>query len=738
MPRKKKIISEEQVKSDFVEKTDYIGKRNLFIVESPAKCKKIQYYLGNDFTVRASVGHIRDLKKGELSIDVHNNFTPTYENLVGKSKVISELRHLANNSDLIWLAPDEDREGEAIAWHLKVIINVPEHKIRRVTFNEITKTAILNSLQNYRNIDINLVDAQRSRRILDRLVGFELSPVLWKHFNNKLSAGRVQSVVSKMILEREQAIKDFTSEEYYKVEGKFIPQEENEPKITAIYNYNFDKCDKVNSYLETVRHGEFKINAIETKDELKNPPPPYTTSTLQQDINNKLHYPTKRIMEIAQKLYEMGLITYMRTDSVNLSNLAMSLVKTEIIEKYGEDYYKARKYANKSKGAQEAHECIRPTDMKIHTLGDITEAKMIPEGGYEMEQRKLYHLIWQRAMASQMVPAKYEVTKLDIVNNHDETDNLFVSKFRRKMEPGYLKIYNTQTDTSASASASTSTPDYNDVQEISDEFSDIISKFKPNDILNYVSITGKQSHTNPKPRFTEASLVRKLEERQIGRPSTYANMITVVMDRGYVNKKSIPPINKSINIIKLIPNEEIIVSHENKKIPGEHNKLCPTSVCSDVVNFLNNHFPTIMNYEFTANMEERLDEIALGDKMWVNVLNEFYNQFHPEVEVINNEYKEKNKISKVSDRRELGIDPNTKLPVFVLTAKYGPVVQLGKKNATFAAIQNDIPLEDITMEQALMFIQKKKEYMESKSKTQDESSEPKYKKFQKYSKYKKK
>jgi len=524
----------------------------LFIVESPAKCKKIQKFLPNDFIVRASVGHIRDLRKNELAIDIDDNFTPFYAILPGKGNVVSTLKDLAKKATMVWLAPDEDREGEAIAYHIKVALKLKDNRTKRVTFNEITKTAILNAINNPRTIDMNLFYAQESRRILDRIVGFKLSPLLWKHIDTTrkgLSAGRVQSVVTKMVIEREDNINNHSSQCYYRFDGEFTPLNKIRPILKAKYNETFDNKQDVLIYLENVNNVpySFSIKDIKNKEEKKSPPPPFTTSTLQQDCSVKFGFSPKMTMNIAQKLYDKGFITYMRTDSVSLSNMALGMVKKEVINRFGEENYKFRKYQTKSKGAQEAHECIRPTYMKNSSLeideDEVKDDMIVENHNLDDNCIKLYKLIWNRTMASQMASALYDVTEVKIICNETkkENDAYYLTRFKKIKQQGYQLVYQMMSKAKS-----------DDEDMVLDEKSaKILSYFKVGSQVSYNSFIGKETFTSPKPRFNEATLVKKLEDKQIGRPSTYASIIHVIQERCYVEKKNIPSVKYQSNTINL-------------------------------------------------------------------------------------------------------------------------------------------------------------------------------------------
>ena len=712
----------------------------LFIVESPAKCKKIQKFLPKDFIVKASVGHIRDLRKNELSIDIENNFTPFYTILPGKGNIVSSLKSLAKKASMVWLAPDEDREGEAIAYHIKCALKLSDSNTKRVTFNEITKTAILNAINNPRTIDMNLFYAQEARRMLDRIVGFKLSPLLWKHIDTTrkgLSAGRVQSVVTKMIIEREDVINNHDSVSYYKLDAEFTPLNKIRPILKAKYSDTFDDKKDALIYLENVKNVPytFIIKDIKNKEEKKSPPPPFTTSTLQQDCSVKFGFSPKMTMNLAQKLYDKGFITYMRTDSVSLSNMALGMIKNEVIKKYGEENYKFRKYQNKSKGAQEAHECIRPSNMKNSSLeveeDDIEEDTIVEEFHLDDNCKKLYKLIWNRTMASQMESTLYDVTEVKIICNEtkDHTDAYFMTRFKKIKKEGYQLVYQM-----------TSKAKSDDEDMVLDEKSaKVLSYFKEGVEVQYNTLTSKQMFTNPKPRFNEATLVKRLEDKQIGRPSTYASIIHVIQERNYVEKKNIPSVKYQSNTLILNKEGEISQKVENKKTTAEKYKLVPTDLGRKVNVFLENKFTDIMDYDFTANMENELDKVALGESNSKAVLNTFYEKIAGNISemasaksmktIKNNDGNADESKTSSTYHRHLGLEPETLGEIDIIEAKYGYCIRVGKnKGCLFVGLKNKTidDLDKITLEEAIELINERREWMESNNKL-DKSKGFKYK-----------
>ena len=638
--------------------------KNLVIVESPAKAKTIEGFLGKDFTVKSSYGHVRDLKTNDLSIDIENNFDPVYEVSSDKKNVVSELKKLADKADVTWLATDEDREGEAISWHLLEALNLNEDKTKRIVFHEITKTAILKAIDNPRMLDRNLVNAQQARRVLDRLVGFEISPILWKKVKPSLSAGRVQSVTVRLIVEREEEIKVFKAESSFRVVGIFTTSDGQQ--IKAELNKRFGKAEDAESFLKECSKSNFAVDSLETKPAKRSPAAPFTTSTLQQEAGRKLGFSVSRTMSVAQKLYEEGKITYMRTDSVNLSDMALDSASKVIGNLYGPNYAQTRKYKTKSKGAQEAHEAIRPVDMNIqHVSGDPAQAK-------------LYDLIWKRTLASQMADAQLEKTTIHIAGTSIEEQ--FVARGEVIKFEGFLKVYIEGTD------------DENEEKE------GVLPQVKKQDPLQNQEISATQRFTNHPPRYTESSLVKKLEELGIGRPSTYAPTISTVQKRGYVVKEDRDGTPRKYLQIVLKAGE--VVSEEKEEITGaERNKLFPTDIGVVVNNFLVEHFKRILDYNFTASVEKEFDEIAEGQMDWHKMISKFYGPFH------NNVTDTLENSEKATGERELGSDPKSGKKVYARIGRFGPMVQIGEvsdeEKPRFASLRKEQSIQDITLEEAL-------------------------------------
>ena len=642
--------------------------KNLVIVESPAKAKTIEGYLGKDFTVKASMGHIRDLAKGNDAIDVHNNFLPHYIVSEGKEQVVQELKKLVKQSDIIWLATDEDREGEAIAWHLYEELNLSNKITKRFVYHEVTKSAILKAIEKPREIDNNLVNAQQARRILDRLVGFELSPVLWRKVRPSLSAGRVQSVAVRLIVEREREIIDFSSSSAFKVSGIFLPEQDNAKSFIAELPKRLETQQQAESFLVSCKNANFTVHSIETKPGKKSPAPPFTTSTLQQEASRKLGLSIDRTMRIAQQLYEAGHITYMRTDSVNLSESAISLAMNEISNEYGNSYALARHYTNKSSNAQEAHEAIRPTDFHKHSI----------DSG--KDEQRLYELIWKRAIASQMADAQLEKTTASILIS---TNNDFLVAMGEVIRfEGFLKVY---------------TESHDDDQEQED--SKRLPAMNKGDILTNEYLQAIQRFQKPAPRYTEASLVKKLEELGIGRPSTYAPTISTIQKRDYVVKENRDGKKRDFTTLML---KENILSAEIKSenFGAEKSKLFPTDIGMVVNDFLVEHFGNIIDFNFTANVEEQFDEIARGECEWTSMLEGFYKPFHSEVE------KALSGTSKrANTSRLLGIDPVSDLQVYATITRFGSAAQIGESGGDippkFASLKANQSISTITLEEAL-------------------------------------
>lgn len=650
---------------------------NLVIVESPAKAKTIEKFLGDDFKVMSSYGHIRDLKKKELSIDL-DTLTPNYEIPEEKKKVVSELKKNAQAAKKIWLASDEDREGEAISWHLCEVLGLDEAKTSRIVFHEITKPAILEAINNPRHLDMNLVNAQQARRILDRIVGFKLSPVLWRKVKPSLSAGRVQSVAVRLIVEKEREIQAFKSENYYRVNAIFTVDNGKEGKsaeVKAELNKRFSTHEEAIAFLEKCKDARYEVASISKKPLKRTPAPPFTTSTLQQEAARKLGFTVSQTMMVAQHLYEAGRITYMRTDSVNLSTLAINTSKAEVEKLYGEEYSKVRQYHTSSKGAQEAHEAIRPTYVDNQTI----------EG--TAQERRLYNLIWKRTIASQMADAQIEKTTVNInvmANGSSSPEELlFIANGEVVAFDGFLKVYQ----------------ESNDDQATSEEDAHTLPTMKEGDVLNRLEISSTERYSQGPNRYTEASLVRKLEELGIGRPSTYAPTISTIQQREYVEKGDKKGEERSYKIDQLI-NDTIKSTEKTEMVGADKGKLIPTDIGIVVNDFLMQSFPEIMDYNFTAKVEQEFDKIAEGKAAWDKEMKAFYQDFEPKVEEVMNARSEHK-----AGERELGIDPKTGKPVFVKIGRYGPVVQIGaaddKDKPRFSQLPAGKSMETMTLEDAL-------------------------------------
>ena len=637
--------------------------KNLVIVESPAKAKTIEGYLGKDFIVKSSFGHVRDLAKKD-AIDIEHDFKPHYEVSPDKKKIVTELRKLSKNAETVWLATDEDREGEAISWHLKETLKLKEDKIKRITFNEITKTAVKNAIEAPRSIDIDLVNAQQARRILDRIVGFELSPVLWKKVKPSLSAGRVQSVTVRIIVEREKERDNFKAKSTFKVVGIF---EVNGKQFRADLAKDFPTEEEASAFLEKCKESTFSVEDLQKKPAKRNPAPPFTTSTLQQEASIKLGFNVATTMNVAQRLYESGLITYMRTDSLNLSDLALKGAKKEIISAYGENYSKTRKFKTNKAGAQEAHEAIRPTNFAMHKAGS------------DSQQQRLYELIWKRTIASQMAEAQLEKTKVTIDIN--KTKEKFIANGEVVKFDGFLKVY------------LESSHDENE-----NEQKGMLPAMQVGDNLKAVEITATQRFTRPPARYTEASLVKKLEELGIGRPSTYAPTISTIQKRGYVERKEKEGIEREYTQLLLNGNNEISKKVKTETVGADKNRLTPTDIGIVVNDFLIEHFGNILDYNFTAKVEAEFDEIAQGLLEWTKMLKEFYEPFHKTIE------HTLEHSDRASGERILGTHPETGQPVSVRLGKFGPMAQIGDaedENKRFASLQANQSLNSITLEEAL-------------------------------------
>ena len=644
---------------------------NLVIVESPAKAKTIEGFLGKDFTVKSSFGHIRDLSKKHLGIDIEHGFKPDYLIPDDKKKVVQELKSLSEKASTIWLASDEDREGEAIAWHLQQVLGLKPEQVRRIVFHEITKSAILNAIENPREINSNLVMAQQARRILDRIVGFELSPILWKKVASNLSAGRVQSVAVRLIVEREREILAFNAEKFYKVTGRFRP-EGKKALLDAVLDQKFEDAASAASFLEKCRESSFRIADIKKKDMTRCPAPPFTTSALQQEASRKLGFSVSQTMRIAQKLYESGLITYMRTDSTNLSQLALNTIKQVISTTYGEEYSKTRQYKTKSKGAQEAHEAIRPTYPANATI----------EG--TAQEKRLYSLIWKRCIASQMADAKIEKTNITIEGS--AFPQHFICSGEQVVFDGFLKLYMEGRD-----------DDPADEMAQEGQSSRLLPELEVSESLDRVEIAATERFGQRPPRYSEASLVKKLEELGIGRPSTYAPTITTITQRGYIVKEDREGSVRNYEKF-LLKGEAIEKVQCSESFGSEKGKLFPQDIGMLVTDFLKSNFAEILDYGFTAKVEEDFDKIAAGKKVWNNVLESFYRPFHSQVEKTLKESAHKNA------ERVLGNDPKTGKILTVRLGKFGPLVQMGTNDdpeKKFAGLQKGQLIESITLEEAL-------------------------------------
>ena len=646
--------------------------KNLLIVESPAKAKTIEKILGADFEVKSCYGHIRDLEKDDMGIDIKNNYKPRYKVPDDKQKVVKELKQLAKKSDEVWLATDEDREGEAISWHLCEVLGLDPKTTKRIVFHEITKSAIKSAVDHPRTLDMNMVNAQQARRILDRIVGFELSPVLWRKMSmkNNLSAGRVQSVAVRLIAEREREINAFTAQSSYKVEAIFTAPDTNGKQVSfKAEGTRFPKADAAEKFLKECIGANYTVKDIQVKPTKRSPSAPFTTSTLQQEASRKLGYGVARTMLLAQKLYENGHITYMRTDSVNLSDTAMQDIKKAITSSFGSKYYQSRKYKNKNESAQEAHEAIRPTAFDNPSAGDA-------------DTKRLYDLIWKRTMACQMADAELEKTiaKIDVSTNHAElTAQGEVLKF-----DGFIKVYREDKDEEDS--------DGEDMQE------GMLPPLKSGQQLTFKEMQAIERFTRPMPRYTEASLVKKLEELGIGRPSTYAPTISTILKRGYVEKRDKEGTPRNYNVF-VLANNKVTKKEETENTGAEKSKLFPTDLGLLVTDFLKQYFDDIMDYGFTARIEEEFDEVAQGKMKWNKMIDDFYNPFKKDVT------KTIETAERVSGERDLGVDPESKKPIIARMGRYGPMVQIGKtedeEKPRFAKLKQNQSIETISLEEAL-------------------------------------
>ena len=637
--------------------------KNLVIVESPAKAKTIEKFLGSDYQVESSYGHIADLPSKEIGVDVENGFKPKYEVSADKKALVTKLRGLAKKADMVWLASDEDREGEAISWHLSEELNLDKAKTKRIVFHEITKNAILKAIENPRSINYNLVNAQQARRVLDRLVGYELSPVLWRKIKGGLSAGRVQSVAVRLIVEREREIQNFNAIASYAVSAEFSTEEGK--SVKAKLPKNFNTKEEAEAFLKKNIGASFEVSDLETKPAKKSPAAPFTTSTLQQEAARKLYLPVGITMQLAQRLYEAGLITYMRTDSVNLSADATEAAKQEIIKSYGKEFSKPRQFTTKSKGAQEAHEAIRPTDMSRHTVN------------IDRDQARLYDLIWKRTLASQMSDALLERTNVKI--KADKHSEIFSASGEVLLFEGFLKVY----------------LEGNDDDE--EEQEGLLPALKVKEKLDNKSITATERYTKPAARYSEAALVKKLEELGIGRPSTYAPTISTIISRNYVEKGTLEGQKRNYTQI-VLANSKIDEKLLSENTGSDKGKLVPTDIGTIVTDFLVKNFAAILDYNFTAKVEQDFDEIAEGNVDWAIMMKDFYDKFHPNVKDV-----EAN-AERESGERILGTDPKSGKPISVRLGKFGPMAQIGSQEdeeKQFASLLNDQNIGNITLEEAL-------------------------------------
>jgi DNA topoisomerase-1 len=643
--------------------------KNLVIVESPAKAKTIEKFLGEDYKVLSSYGHIRDLKEKGLSVDVNDDFRPDYVIPAKKQEVVKTLKKAAKEAETVWLASDEDREGEAIAWHLYTVLELSENDSKRIVFHEITKNAILNAIANPRHIDLNLVQAQQARRILDRIVGFELSPILWKKIMPSLSAGRVQSVAVRLIVEREREINAFEAEAFFRLQALFLLPD-GKTIVKSELNKRFKTKAEAEAFLESLKNATFSIEDINTRPGKKSPAPPFTTSTLQQEASRKIGYSVSQTMSIAQKLYEAGLITYMRTDSLNLSTLALDASRKEIENEFGSNYVKIRQYHTKAKGAQEAHEAIRPSY--------ISNRKVKAAAA----EQKLYELIWKRTVASQMADAELERTTISISISNNSSSKFLVSGEVIKFD-GFLRVY----------------MEDNDDENQDESTESLLPPVQLNDLLNLTEATATERLTQRPPRYTEASLVRKLEELGIGRPSTYAPTISTIQQRGYVIKGNKD--GESRVFTTLVLREKKITAQTKTELVGaDKNKLIPTDSGVIVNDFLTANFPNVLEYNFTADLEKEFDKVADGEMKWTDTLHKFYELFHPVVEEVSSM-----QIGHKIGERLLGDDPKTGKPVSVKIGRFGPYVQIGsaedKEKPQFASLTKEQSIETVTLEEAM-------------------------------------
>lgn len=654
-------------------------KYQLVIVESPTKAKTIEKFLGGDFVVRSSQGHIRDLKKNNSGVDVEHGFLPVYVIPDEKQEVVAELTKLAKSAEEVWLASDEDREGEAISWHLAVVLGLDVESTKRIVFHEITKGAILKAIQSPRHIDMNLVDAQQARRVLDRLVGFDLSSVLWRKVKNELSAGRVQSVAVRILVDREREILAFKPKSGFAASATFSLSDPNGKKFSfkAELNTRFDDIDAAEAFIRSCAHAQFKVSSVESKDNIRQPAPPFTTSTLQQEASRKLGLSPQNTMRIAQELYEAGLITYMRTDSVNLSDTAIAAAGKAITESFGEAYHQSRQFRTSTKGAQEAHEAIRPTDISLPNIQPTPGAR----DDDASRQVRLYRLIWMRTVASQMADARIERTTISI-DTPDPKARFSASANVIKFD-GFMKLYLEGND------------DADDADNSEARLPGVVAG-QP---LALAALSSREKWAQRPPRYNEAALVKKLEEMGIGRPSTYAPTISTIMNRGYVARDSREGVQREFRTLEL-DNGEVLRSVMTENVGAEKNKLFPTDIAMVVTDFLLSHFAEVMSYDFTANVETQFDEIALGKLKWQDVIKDFYAPFH---HLIDDTLEH---AQRSSGERELGVDPKSGEKVFVRIGRFGPMAQIGETvedgpKPRYASLRKDQHLETITLAEAL-------------------------------------
>ena len=642
--------------------------KNLVIVESPAKAKTIEGFLGKEYTVKSSYGHVRDLNKNNLSVNIEKDFEPEYEISDDKKTLVAELKKLAAQADTVWLASDEDREGESISWHLYEALDLKKKDTKRIVFHEITKSAILNAIENPRDIDMDLVAAQQARRVLDRLVGYELSPLLWKKVKPSLSAGRVQSVAVRLIVEREEEIKNFVQTSSYRITAQFsFLRDGQEYTLAAEMPNRFDTEEEARAFVESCVKASYKVENIEKKPASRFPAPPFTTSTLQQEAARKLGFSVANTMRLAQQLYESGKITYMRTDSVNLSSLALGMAKKEITENYGAEYVKTRQYQTKTKGAQEAHEAIRPTYLDQHTIKGTAD------------ERRLYELIWKRTIASQMADAQIERTNVNI--GISSSDKKFVATGEVILFDGFLKVYMESYD-----------------DDRSEDKMSVLPPIEVGAVLDLEKMEAQQRYTRHPLRYTEASLVKKMEELGIGRPSTYAPTISTIQKREYVTKGDVPGVTQQFHVISL-KNNKITEKKGKENYGAEKGKLLPTDIGVLVNRFLLQYFENIIDYNFTANVEKEFDQISEGKRAWNKMIKDFYGVFHKQV-VSTTENS-----GKFSGEKLLGVDPATGKNVYVKVGRFGPVAQIGdtesEEKPRFAGLRKDQSIESVTLEDVL-------------------------------------